>query len=73
MGLFKKAFKAPLSLQQQQQLQRDLEGDPKLVENSRMTPDKLPSLVENNPIIAIDALFQLLVAKKADPYAIVIY
>ena len=52
--LMAKGFDGPLTPNQQEQLRLALVANPKLA--SQLTPSKLPALVENSPVIAIDIL-----------------
>jgi hypothetical protein len=47
------AVKSPLVPNQQQQVLAALEAAPKLVHRAGLTPERLPALVENNPVVGL--------------------
>ncbi|KAJ1275222.1 hypothetical protein BS78_05G120000 [Paspalum vaginatum] len=66
--LVEKACKAPLIPAQLQKIGEDLAKDWKLVYHCGMTPQKLPDLVEHNPLIAVEILSKLINSPDMDGY-----
>ncbi|KAI4351931.1 hypothetical protein L6164_006230 [Bauhinia variegata] len=66
--LISKALKGALAPTQQEQVLVELANDPKLVYHCGLTPRKLPELVENNPLIAVDVLTKLINSPEIAEY-----
>uniref|UniRef100_A0A804NKR7 CCR4-NOT transcription complex subunit 11 n=1 Tax=Zea mays TaxID=4577 RepID=A0A804NKR7_MAIZE len=66
--LFEQACKGPLSMAQREKIIEYLRKDGKLLNHCGMTPQKLPDLVEHNPLIAVDVLSKLINSPDVDAY-----
>jgi hypothetical protein len=62
------AIAGPLTPQQQQQILGDFRTDPKLVLQCSLSPQHLPDLVENNPMVAIECLLNIIGTPLANEY-----
>ncbi|XP_075519291.1 uncharacterized protein LOC142553153 [Primulina tabacum] len=66
--LIAKALKGALVPTQQERVLVELANDPKLVYHCGLTPKKLPELVENNPMIAVEILIKLINSPEISEY-----
>ncbi|KAI3776314.1 hypothetical protein L1987_46090 [Smallanthus sonchifolius] len=62
------ALKGPLDPIQQEQVSLELTSDPKLIHHCGLSPRKLPELVENHPLIAVEVLIKLMNSPEISDY-----
>jgi hypothetical protein len=66
--LISRACKGALAPAQHEKVLMELEADPKLVYHCGLTPRRLPELVENNPVIAVEVLLKLMKSNQITDY-----
>ncbi|XP_052860077.1 CCR4-NOT transcription complex subunit 11 isoform X2 [Anopheles cruzii] len=66
--LLMQSFRQALSIADQQTLQNELEKDTQQTHLTCVTPEKLPNLIEYNPLIAIEILMKMLKTRHINAY-----